>query len=98
MKIRDATMAELAPREKKPRPLSPRQVAIRKREVIIGKALEELARGDFGLIKRVELEDGEKLPTIRAAIARQIRSQRSDADLLVRNGAIYLRRGTGSRA
>jgi len=67
LKVRDATRAELAPKEIKPRPLSPRQLAIRKRELVIGKALRELVDASAGLVKKVELEDGEKLPTIRAA-------------------------------
>jgi len=85
-------MAELAPRERKPRPLSPRQLAIRKRELVVGKALRELADGDTALIKKVELEEGEKLPTIRAAIVRQIKRQGGDVLVIVRNGGIYLRR------
>jgi hypothetical protein len=93
VKVKDATREELAPKEIQPRPLSPRQLAIRKRELIIGKALRELVDASAGLIKRVELEDGEKLPTIRAAIARQIKNEQVDVRLVVRNGALFLRRG-----
>lgn len=93
LKVRDANPAELAPKSKEPPPLSPRQLAIRKRELIIGKALRELADGGAADIKRVELDDGEKLPTIRAAIARQISGERSDVQVIVRNGALFLRRG-----
>jgi hypothetical protein len=97
LKVKDATLAEIAPKEIKPRPLSPRQLAIRKRELIIGKALRELVDGAAGLIKKVELEDGEKLPTIRAAIARQIKNERMDVQLAVRSGAIFLGRGNFAR-
>lgn len=93
LKVKDATLAELTPRERKPRPLTPRQLAIRKRELVIGNALRELVDAKSALIKRVELEDGEKLPTIRAAIARQIKSESWDVQLVVRNGDIYLWRG-----
>lgn len=93
MKIRDATLAELAPKERKARKLSPRQLAIRKRELVINKVLSELANGPTSLVKRVELDEGEKLSTIRAAIARQIAAEGSAAKVAVRNGAIYLSRG-----
>jgi hypothetical protein len=98
VKIRDATLAELAPTEKKARELSPRELAIRKRELVIGRVLSELAEGPPSLIKRVQLDDGEKLPTIRAAIAKQIKGQRSVVKVAVRNGAIYLSRGPLPRA
>jgi hypothetical protein len=93
VKIRDAQPAELAPKPIKPRELSPRQLAIRKRELVIGKALRELATGPKSLIKKVELDEGEKLPAMRAAIAKQIKEQRSGVHLAVRNGAIYLTLG-----
>lgn len=98
MKVRDATPAELAPKERKPRELSPRQLAIRKRRLVIGNVLRELGAGATSLIKNVELDDDEKLPTIRAAIAKQIKEQRSDVKVVVRNGAIYLLRGPLPRA
>lgn len=92
MKVRDANLAEIAPKGPKPRPMSPRQLAIRKRELVIGRALRELAAGDGSDIKKVELEDGEKLGTIRAAVARQITAEQSDVLLVIRSGSIYLRR------
>lgn len=98
MKIRDATLAELAPKESKPRELSPRQLAIRKRELVIGKVLRELGAGPSSMIKRVELDDDEKLPTIRAAIAKQIKVQGSEVRVVVRNGGIYLTRAPLPRA
>ena len=93
MKIRDATAAELAPPEPKIRPLSPRQLAIRKRELVVGKALRDLASGPISTIKRIELDDDEKLPTIRAAITRQIEAEGSKVRVVVRNGALYLSLG-----
>jgi hypothetical protein len=93
MKIRDATLQELAPKERKAPELSPRQLAIRKRQQVIAKALDELAASPLSLVKRVELEGTEKLPTMRAAIAAQIKLARSSVKVSVRNGAIYLSRG-----
>lgn len=93
MRVRDAKPEELAPKPRKPRQLSPRQLAIRKREQQIERVLNELGAGPASVIKKVDLEDGEKLVTIRAAIARQIKASGSTVNLGVRNGGIYLSRG-----
>ena len=93
VRVRDAKPEELAPKPRKARALSPRQLAIRKREQTIEKVLNELGAGPASWIKKVELEDNEKLVTIRAAIARQIKASGSTVALGVRNGAIYLSRG-----
>ena len=93
MRIRDAKPEELAPKPRKPRALSPRQLAIRKRELAIEKTLNELGAGPASMIKKIELEESEKLVTIRAAVARQIKTSGSSVKLGVRNGGIYLSRG-----
>ena len=93
VKVRDAKPEELAPKPRKARALSPRQLAIKKREQLIEKTLNELGAGPASMIKKIELEDNEKLVTIRAAIARQIQASGSSVKLGVRNGGIYLSRG-----
>lgn len=93
VRVRDAKPEELAPKPRKPRALSPRQQAIRRREQTIEKVLNELGAGSSTMIKKIELEDSEKLVTIRAAIARQIKASGSTVNLGVRNGGIYLSRG-----
>jgi hypothetical protein len=93
VKVRDAKPEELAPKPRRARPLSPRQQAIKKREVAIDKVLNELGAGPASWIKKVELEDGEKLVTIRAAIVRRMKETESSVKLAVRNGGIYLSRG-----
>lgn len=93
MKVRDAKPEELAPKPKRERPMSPRQIAIKKREQAIDKVLNELGAGPASMIKKVELEDGEKLVTIRAAIVKRIKETGSSVKLAVRNGGIYLSRG-----
>ena len=93
MRVRDAKPEELAPKPRKPRQLSPRQLAIRKRELQIERVLNELGAGPASAIKKIELDDSEKLVTIRAAIARQIKASGSTVNLGVRNGGIYLSRG-----
>jgi len=92
VRIRDAKPEELTPKPRKPRALSPRQIAIRKREQLIEKTLNELGAGPASLIKRVELEGNEKLGTIRVAISKQIKATGSSVNLGVRNGGIYLSR------
>lgn len=92
MRIKDAKPEELAPKPRKPKVLSPRQLAIQQRERAIEKVLNELGAGPASAIKKIELEDGEKLVTIRAAITKQIRTSGSTVKLGVRNGAIYLSR------
>ena len=94
MRVKDAKPEDLAPRPRKARPLSPRQLAIQKREQAIEKVLNELGAGPASWIKKIELEDGEKLGTIRAAIAKSIKATGSSVRLGVRNGSIYLSRGT----
>ena len=93
VRVRDAKPEELAPRERKPRALSPRQLAIKKREQLIEKTLNELGAGPASWIRKIELEDNEKLFTIRTAITKQIKASGSTVNLGVRNGGIYLSRG-----
>ena len=93
MKVRDAKPEELAPKPRRPKAMSPRQQAIKKREAAIDKVLNELGAGPASWIKKVELEDSEKLVTIRAAIVKRIKETRSSVRLGVRNGGIYLSRG-----
>jgi hypothetical protein len=92
VRVKDARPEELAPKPRKPRALSPRQLAIRQRERAIEKVLNELGAGPASAIKKIELEDNEKLVTIRAAISKQIKASGSTVRLGVRNGAIYLSR------
>jgi hypothetical protein len=93
VRVRDAKLEELAPKPRKPRPMSPRQLAIKRREQTIEKVLNELGAGPASAIKKIELEDNEKLPTIRLAISKQIKASGSAVNLGVRNGGIYLSRG-----
>ena len=92
MRVKDAKPEELAPKPRKPKVLSPRQLAIQQRERAIEKVLNELGAGPASAIKKIELEDGEKLATIRVAITKQIKESGSSVKLGVRNGAIYLSR------
>jgi hypothetical protein len=92
VRVRDAKPEELAPKPPKARALTPRQQANKRRELLIEKTLNELGAGPASAIKKIELEDNEKLPTIRLVIAKQIKASGSAVNLGVRNGAIYLSR------
>ncbi|HEX5590206.1 MAG TPA: hypothetical protein VFX65_07955 [Candidatus Limnocylindrales bacterium] len=92
MKIRDAKPEELAPKPRKPRALSPRQLAIQKRDQAIVKLLNEIAVGPTSAIKKIELDDNEKLVTIRAAVSRQVKAHPAEINMGVRGGAIFLSR------
>lgn len=92
MRIRDAKPEELAPQPRKPRAMTPRQLAIQKRDQAILKTLNEIAVGPMSGIKKIELEEGEKLITIRAAVARQVKAHPADINMGVRGGAIFLSR------
>ena len=91
VRVRDAKLEELAPKPK-PRALSPRQLANKRREQLIEKVLNELGAGPASWIKKIELEENEKLFTIRQAIAKQIKASGSTVNMGVRNGAIFLSR------
>ena len=99
MRIRDAKPEELAPKSRKPRAISPRQLAIQKRDQAIVKLLNEIAVGPQSAIKRIELDESEKLVTIRAAVTRQLKAHPAEISMGVRAGAIYLSRSRipGSR-
>lgn len=92
MKIRDATLEELAPKPRKPKALSPRQIAAQKRDHAIQKTLNEIAVGPMSGIKKIELDADEKLMTIRLAVARQVAAHPAAINMGVRGGAIYLSR------
>lgn len=92
MKIRDAKPEELAPKPRTPRALSPRQLAIQKRDQQIVKLLNEIAVGPQSAIKKIELENGEKLVTIRAAVVRQLKAHPAGINMSVRGGGIFLSR------
>jgi hypothetical protein len=92
VKIRDAKPEELAPKARKARALSPRQLAIQKRDNAIQKLLNEIAVGPMSAIKKIELEEGEKLASIRLAVGRHVKAHPASIHMGVRSGAIYLSR------
>ena len=92
MKIRDASIEELV-QPRKPKVLSARQLAVVKREQAIEKVLNELGAGPASMIKKIELDEGEKLTTIRASVRRVMKRTASSAKMITRGGVIFLSRG-----
>ena len=92
MKFKDATLEELAPKPRKAKALSPRQLAIQKRDGQIVKLLNEIAVGPQSAIKKIELDENEKLATIRVAVTRQLKLHPAPIHMGVRGKAIYLSR------
>lgn len=90
MRIRAAKIEELAPKPKE-RALSPRQLAAMKREEEIRRALGRL-RSDDDLIA-LELDEAEKIPTMRAAVKKAIAAYKPDANMAIRGRTIYLSTG-----
>jgi hypothetical protein len=90
MRIRAAKIEELAPKPKD-RALSPRQLAAMKREEEIRRALGRL-KGDDDLIA-LELDEAEKIPTMRAAVKKAIAAYKPGANMAIRGRTIYLSTG-----
>lgn len=87
MRIRAAKLEELKPKPRE-RALSPRQLAALQREEELRKALGRLKADDD--IIAVELEDGEKIPTMRAAVKKAIAAQKPGTSMAIRGRTIYL--------
>ena len=101
MRIRAAKIEELQPKARE-RALSPRQLAAQQREEEIKKALGRL-KSDEDIVA-LELDDNEKVPTMRQAVKKAIAGSRPNAQMAIRGRTIYLstgklpgRRGGGRR-
>ena len=66
MNIRQVPAAVFLPTAAQPRPPSPRELKRRELEAALGRVIAAVAH-DSGLAFLVTLEEGEKLPTVRAA-------------------------------
>ena len=90
MRIRAAKLEELTPTPRA-RALSPRQLAALKREDEIRRALNRL-KSDEDVIA-VELEPGEKVPTMRQAVKKAIAAHKPGTNMAIRGSTIYLSTG-----
>lgn len=87
MRIRAAKREELTPKPKE-RALSPRQLAAQQREDEIRRALGRL-KSDEDIIA-LELEQNEKVPTMRQAVKKAIAAHRPGTNMAIRGSTIYL--------
>ncbi|MFL5757734.1 MAG: hypothetical protein ACJ77N_15765 [Chloroflexota bacterium] len=101
MRIRSAKIEELQPKTRE-RAVSPRQQAAMQREDEIKRALSRLKSDDD--IIAIELESGEKVPTMRQSVKKTIAANRPNVQMAIRGSTIYLssgklpgRRGGGRR-
>ena len=90
MRIRNAKIEELKPKARE-RALSPRQLAALQREEEIKKALGRLKSDDD--ILAIELDDSEKIPTMRAAVKKAIAAHRPGTSMAIRGHTIYISSG-----
>ena len=90
MRIRTAKIEELKPKSRE-RALSPRQLAALQREDEIRKALGRLKSDED--ILAIELDDSEKIPTMRAAAKKAIAAHRPGTSMAIRGRTIYISAG-----
>lgn len=90
MRIRQAKLEELKP-QKRERALSPRQLAAMKREEEFRKALARLKSDDD--IIAVELDQDEKVPTMRQAVKKAVAAHKPGTNVAIRGRTIYLSTG-----
>lgn len=88
MRLRKASLAELAPPVK--RPPTDREIAARSRDQQLRCALNEAAARPHSEVVIIEPDDGERLGTIRAALARILRDEPRDLHWGVRRGVIVI--------
>lgn len=90
--VRKISLEELKP-VMKDRPLSPRQLAAIERDNEIVAALNEAAALPASEAVIIELKEGQKMPTLRAAVDRILRAEPRELNWGVRGGRIVISRG-----
>jgi ATP-dependent exoDNAse (exonuclease V) alpha subunit len=102
MKVRTVELSELQPTTKE-RKLSPRQLAQLERDEEIRSAMDEAAALPASQAVVIDLKEGQKLPTFRAAVDRVMKATPRDLNwgvrgqsIVISKGALPGRRGTRS--
>jgi hypothetical protein len=90
--VKKVELAELAP-QPKDRQLTPRQLAQRERDDEIRAALNEAASLPASQAVVIDLKEGQKLPTMRAAIGRVLKADPRDLNWGVRGQSIVISKG-----
>lgn len=91
--MKKVELAALAPKPKE-RKLSPRQLAQLERDDEIRAALNEAATLPASQAVVIELKDGQKLPTMRAAISRVLKAEPRELNWGIRGLSIVISKGT----
>ena len=78
----------------KERVLTPRQIAQRERDAELRMAINEAAAAAESQAIPITLRDGQKMVTLRAAVARLLVESKSSVKMAVRGDTLYLSRGS----
>jgi len=92
LSVKRVDLADLQPKAKERKP-SPREIARMERDGEIRAALNEAASLPASQAVVIDLKDGQKLPTLRAAVARIIGSEPRDLNWGVRGASIVISKG-----
>jgi exopolyphosphatase/pppGpp-phosphohydrolase len=92
LSVKKVDMAELAPKPKE-RKLSPRQIATMERDDEIRAALNEAASLPASQAVVIDLKEGQKLPTMRAAFNRVLKTEPREINWGVRGNSIVISKG-----
>ena len=90
--VKKVELAALIPKPKE-RKLSPRQIASFERDAEIRAALNEAASLPASLAVVIELKEDQKLPTLRAALARVLKEEPRELNWAVRGQLIVISKG-----
>jgi hypothetical protein len=92
LKVRKVELADLEPTQRE-RTLTPRQRAQIERDDEIRSAFNEAAALPASQAVVIDLKDGQKLPTFRAAVDRIMKAEPRDLNWGVRGSSIVISRG-----
>jgi hypothetical protein len=92
LKLQRIDLADLAPKPRE-RPKSARQIAREERDAEIRAALDEAATLPTSQAVLIELADGHKIGTLRAAVSRVVQAEPRDLNWGVRGRYVVLSKG-----
>lgn len=91
--VRNVDLADLVPKRRE-RKLTPRQIAQQEREIDIRAALNQAASLPATQAVVIDLKEGQKLSTLRAAISRMLKDEPRELNWGVRGQSIVISKGT----
>lgn len=93
LSVKHIILADIAPRPRKVKELTPTQRARAERDDEIRQALNEAAALPASEGVSIDLREGQKLPTLRAAIIRILRDEPRDLNFGVRGRTVIISKG-----